>query len=156
VSGATIPAGGYDFDEASLTVQSSAGRAFSADVSVSGGGYYDGDRRSVGGGFRWLASHRFAVTGSADYNRLILPEGTFTSSVYSGRLKYAFSTRAFLTLNVQYNQDLDQVVTYGRFNVIYGPLSDFFLVVTERRQLGDEPAVLERALTAKVTKLLAF
>lgn len=156
VSGGTIPQGSYDFDEASLHLQSSAGRPFSADLQVSGGGYYGGDRRSVGGGFRWLASHRFAVTASADYNRLELPDGTFTSSVYAGRLKYAFSTRAFLTLNVQYNQDVDQMVTYARFNVIHGPLSDFFLVLTERRQLGEGSGVLERALTAKVTKLLTF
>ncbi len=156
VSGGTIPAGGYDFDEGEVRFQSSAGRSLSANVAVSGGGYYGGDRRSVGGGFRWLASNRFAVTGSADYNRLMLQEGTFTSSVYSGRLKYAFSTRAFLTLNVQYNQDIDQMITYARFNVIHGPLSDFFLVLTERRQLGPSGGVLERALTAKVTKLLTF
>ena len=156
LSGGTIGVGGYDFDEASVRFQSSAGRPFSADMSVSAGGYYGGERRSVGGGFRWLASNRFAVTGSADYNRLELTEGTFTSSVYSGRLKYAFSTRAFLTLNVQYNQDVDQMVTYARFNVIHGPLSDFFLVLTERRQLGETGGVLERALTAKVTKLLTF
>jgi hypothetical protein len=156
VGGGTIPVGGYDFDEAALHFQSSAGRPFSADVSVAGGGYYDGHRRSVGGGFRWLASHQLAFTGSADYNRIELPEGTFTSAVYAGRLKYAFSTRAFLTLNVQYNDDLEQLVSYARFNVIHGPLSDFFVVLTERRQLGDRSAVLERAVTAKVTKLLAF
>ncbi len=156
VSGGTIPTGGYDFDEAAVSFQSSAGRPFSANVSVSGGGYYDGDRRSVGGGFRWLASHQFAVTGSADYNRLELPEGRFTSAVYAGRLKYAFSTRAFLTLNVQYNEDVDQLISYARFNVIYGPLSDLFVVLTERRQLGTNAGVVERALTAKVTKLLSF
>jgi hypothetical protein len=156
VSGGRVPVGSYDFDEATLRFQSSAGRPFSADVSVSGGGYYGGDRRSVGGGFRWLASNRFAVTGSADYNRISLPEGPHTSAVYSGRLKYAFSTRAFLTLNVQYNDELDQLVSYARFNVIHGPLSDFFVVLTERRRLGEESGVLERALTAKVTKLLAF
>ena len=82
--------------------------------------------------------------------------GTTTSAVYAGRMKYAFSTRTFLTLNVQYNQDVDQLVTYARFNVIYGPLSDFFLVLTERRQMGTGAGVLERAVTAKVTKLLSF
>jgi hypothetical protein len=151
-----VPVGGYDFDEAQMSFQSSAGRPLSGSIRLSGGGYFGGDRRSVGGGFRWLASARLAVTGSADYNRIELPEGSFTSSVYSGRLKYAFNTRVFSSLNVQYNEVLDQLVTYARFNVIHGPLSDFFLVLTERRQLGEEGAVLERAITAKVTKLLAF
>lgn len=152
----TVQAGGYDFDEGSLSFQSSAGRPFSADLAVGGGGYYGGRRRSVGAGFRWLASYRLAFTGSADYNRLELPEGDVTTSVYSGRIKYAFSKRAFVTLNVQYNQDVDQMVSYVRFNVIHGPLSDFFLVLTERRQLGAAGGVLERVATAKVTKLLSF
>jgi hypothetical protein len=156
VSEGVVPAGGYDFDEGSLSFQSSAGHPFSADVSVSGGGYYGGERRSVGAGVRWLVSYRLALTGSADYNRLELPDGVVTTSVYSGRIKYAFSKRAFTTLNVQYNQDVNQIVTYARFNLIHGPLSDFFLVLTERRQLGTGGGVLERVATAKVTKLLTF
>jgi len=151
-----VPAGGYDFDEGSLSFHSSAGNPFSADLSVSGGGYYGGERRSVGAGFRWLVSYRLALTGSADYNRLALPVGAVTTSVYSGRIKYAFSKRVFTTVNVQYNQDMDQLVTYARFNLIHGPLSDFFLVLTERRQLGAGGGVLERVATAKVTKLLTF
>jgi len=136
LNGGEIPTGGYAFDEASLELQSSAGEPFSAGVSVSGGGYFQGDRRSVGGSFRWLVSHRLAFQGSADYNRIDLPTGTFTSSVYAGRVKFALSTRAFAALNVQYNEAVDQLVTYGRFNVIHGPLSDLFLVLTERRGVG--------------------
>ncbi len=156
VSGGTVPRGAYDFDEGRVSVQSSAGRPLSASLEMSGGGYFHGDRRSVGGAFRWLVSHRLAVQGSADYNRIELPEGVFNSSVYAGRVKVGFSTRAFAALNVQYNDALDQLVTYGRFNVIHGPLSDLFLVLTERRQLGDGGGVLERALTLKATKLLTF
>ncbi len=156
VGDGVVSAGGYDFSEGSLAFQSSAGKPLSADLSVSGGGYYGGERRSLGAGFRWLASYRLAFTGSADYNRLELPAGDVTTSVYSGRVKYAFSKKAFITLNVQYNQDLDQLVSYARFNLIHGPLSDFFLVLTERRQLGAAGGVLERVATAKVTKLLTF
>jgi len=156
VGEATVPVGEYEFTEGAVRFQSSAGRAFSANVSLGAGGYFGGDRRSVGGSLRWLVSNRMALNASADVNRLEMPEGTFTTSVFAGRLKYAFSTRAFLALNVQYNQDVDQLVTYARFNVIHGPLSDFFLVLTERRQLGTAGGVLERALTAKVTKLLTF
>ena len=123
---------------------------------MSGGGYFNGDRRSVGGSFRWLATHALAVEGSADHNRIELPDGAFNSSVYSGRLKYALSTRVFGTLNVQYNEDAHQIVTYARFNVIHGPLSDFFVVFSERRRLGEASGVLERAVTLKVTKLLTL
>ncbi len=156
VSAGTIPEGGYDFNEASVSFQSSAGRPFSANVRISGGGFYSGDRRSVGGRLRWLVSHQLAVNASADFNRIDLPEGSFTSAVYSGRVKYGFNTRVFLALNVQYNDDLDQLVTYGRLNFIHGPLSDLFLVLSERRHLGGGGGVLERAFTIKATKLLTF
>ena len=57
---------------------------------------------------------------------------------------------------MQYNGVTEQMVTYARFNVIHGPLSDFFLVLVERRQLGTGGGVLDRAVTAKVTRLLSF
>jgi hypothetical protein len=151
-----VPTGRYDFDGASMTFQSSAGRALSGDVRVGGGGYFHGHRRSVGGSLRWLASARLALTASADHNRIEFPEGSFNSSVYAGRLKYALNTSVFASLSVQYNELLNQLVTYGRFNVIHGPLSDLFLVLSERRQLGPAGGVLERTITAKVTKLLAY
>jgi hypothetical protein len=151
-----VPTGRYDFDGASMTFQSSAGRAFSGDVRVGGGGYFHGHRRSVGGSLRWLASARLALKASADHNRIEFPEGSFNSSVYAGRLKYALNTSVFASLSVQYNELLNQLVTYGRFNVIHGPLSDLFLVLSERRQLGPAGGVLERTITAKVTKLLAY
>lgn len=154
--GQEVLPGGYDFREASLDLQSSAGRALSGGLKVSGGSFFSGDRRSVGASFRWLVSPRLAVQGSADFNRIDLLSGASNSSVYSGRIKYGLSTRAFAALNVQYNEVTEQMVTYARFNVIHGPLSDFFLVFTERRQLGSEGGVLDRAVTAKVTRLLSF
>jgi hypothetical protein len=152
----TIPTGGYDFDEASLSFQSTAGRPFSANVRVSGGGFFNGNLYSTGGGFRWLINHRLAINGAASYNRIELPEGGFNSSVYSGRVKYGFSTRLLGSLNVQYNEVTNQLVTYGRVNMIHAPLSDFFVVFSERRQLGSPNAVLERTLTAKITKLVSL
>jgi hypothetical protein len=154
--GRTVAAGDYDFREGSLRFQSSAGRPFSGSVSLGGGSFFDGDRRSLGTSFRWLVSPRLAIQGSADYNHIELPSGSTNSSVYAGRVKYGFSTRAFGALNVQYNGVTEQMVTYARFNVIHGPLSDFFLVLVERRQLGTGGGVLDRAVTAKVTRLLSF
>ncbi|MEJ2540737.1 MAG: hypothetical protein P8188_12325, partial [Gemmatimonadota bacterium] len=156
VGGQTVDPGEYDFVEGSVSVQSSAGRRLSGSVTLGGGSFFGGDRRSVGASFRWLVSPKLAIQGSADYNRLDLPSGRTNSSVYAGRIKYGFSTKAFAALNVQYNQVTDQLVTYARFNVIHGPLSDLFLVLTERRQLGASGGVLERAITAKVTRLLTF
>jgi len=50
------------------------------------------------------------------------------------------------------------MVTNVRFNLIHAPLSDLFLVFTERRSLagGVTTPVLERGITLKFTKLFAF
>lgn len=156
VGGEQVGVGGYDFSEASLEYQSSAGRPFSASVRLGGGSFFSGDRRSVGAGFRWLIGHQLALQGAADFNQLDLPGGRSNSSVYQGRIKYALSTRAFAALNVQYNEVTEQMITYARFNVIHGPLSDLFVVLTERRQFGGTPGVLDRTITVKATRLLAF
>ena len=89
------------------------------------------------------------------YNRIGLHGETFDAGLFGGRFKYAFSTTFFASAFMQYNHVTEQLVTNVRFNLIHAPLSDVFLVFSERRDTaaGD---VLERAVTLKVTKLFAF
>ena len=60
----------------------------------------------------------------------------------------------FLNTLIQYNSAVQEIVTNIRFNFIYKPLSDFFLVYNERRSSTGE--VLDRALIAKITYLFDF
>jgi hypothetical protein len=62
----------------------------------------------------------------------------------------AFFASAFLQ-SVESNGKL---VSNVRLNYIHAPLSDVFLVFTERRDL-DALRVIERALTLKLTRLLS-
>ena len=48
-----VPAGRYDFREASLTYVASPARVLAPTVRVSGGGYFQGERRSIGGSIIW-------------------------------------------------------------------------------------------------------
>ena len=83
---------------------------------------------------------------------------SFNADVYSAKLRWARDVRTFLMGFVQYNQTTEELITNVRFNLIHAPLSDLFVVFTERRSLADgatEP-VLERGVTVKLTKLLAF
>jgi hypothetical protein len=59
---------------------------------------------------------------------------------------------------VQYNEADRELISNARLNVIHAPLSDVFLVYTERRGLagGATEGLLERGLTLKVTKLFAL
>lgn len=152
--GASVASGSYAFREGRISYGSSLGRALAAKVSLSGGGFFDGDRRSVGVGATWRASYRMTLELRADHNDIRLPAGDFTAALYGARIRYSHSTRLFGSAFVQYNEALDQMVTNLRANLIHAPLSDLFLVYTERRDLGGE--VQERLLAVKLTKMVAF
>ena len=47
------------------------------------------------------------------------------------------------------------MITNVRLNVIHAPISDFFIVFSERRST-DGGEILDRRVTAKLTKLFAF
>ena len=85
-----------------------------------------------------------------------LPERAVTTAdVYRANLDVFFSVRLMTSAFVQYNAASEEFVTNLRFRWIHAPLSDLYLVLTERRDtVGDR--VLERFITLKFTKLLAF
>ena len=62
---------------------------------------------------------------------------------------YSFTTKMFLNALIQYNGTLDEIESNIRFNWIYKPLSDLFLVYNERRSTTG--GVVERAFIAKIT-----
>ena len=153
---AVVPAGDYDFREASVTLRTSAGRPLWGQLRFSNGGFFDGQRTSVGLSGQWRASYRLALDYSVERNQVSLPGAEdFDADVYGGRLTFAASTTFFTSAFVQYNTASEIVVTNLRLNYIHAPLSDLFLVYTERR---DRTGVLptERLLSFKVTKALAF
>jgi hypothetical protein len=154
-SGAVVPAGSHDFGEARVTYQSNAGRRFSGSVSITDGGYFNGDLRSVGLGALWRLDRHWAFDLFADRNAVTLPDASFTADVYGGRVTWGLSTSVITSAYVQYNAEAEEVFSNLRLNLIHAPLSDLFIVYTERRSTtsGD---VIDRLLSFKVTKLFAF
>ena len=92
---------------------------------------------------------------SLQINDINLPNAAYVSKLIATRLNYSLNTRVFLNALVQYNTDTQQWSSNLRVNVIHRPLSDMFLVYNERRldTIGD---LVDRAVIAKVTYLLAF
>jgi hypothetical protein len=155
LSHTVIPPGDYRTANTAVSFSTSAGRALSGQASVTRGGYYDGDKTSVALTALWRPTSQLSVDGSIDRNRVALPAESFDANVFGVRVKYAFSTTLFASAFVQYNAAADQVVTNLRFNFIHAPLSDLFVVYTDRRHTTDA-TLLERSCTVKFTKLLAF
>jgi len=153
--GVNVPAGGYTLRDAQLRYTSGQARPLYGNVSVSSGEFYGGTRRTYGGGMTWRAKYYLSLEGSFQRNDVNLPGGSFLADVASARLRYAWSTRLFGSAFVQYNTQSKSFVTNARVNFRYAPLSDVFLVYTDRR--NRETSVLnERSVALKVTRLMAF
>jgi len=158
IAGAPVAAGTYEWREPSLRYSAPASETLSGSVSLSGGDFYGGRRTSVSGRMKFRPNEHFSLDLAAQHNDLDLAGRDFTADLFSARLRYARDTRTFVMGFVQYNEATEELTTNVRFNLIHAPLSDFFLVFTERRSLADGVAnqVLERGVTLKGTKLLAF
>jgi len=149
-----IPVGDYHFDEYLVSFSSDESRTFSGNAGLETGGFFDGDKDSYSLGFLLQPGYRFSSDVSWSYDDVRLPSGDFTTNLVTTRLRYSFSTTMFLNALIQYNSTLKEFSSNIRFNFIYKPLSDFFLVYNERRSSTGE--VLERALIAKLTYLFGF
>ena len=152
--GQEIEVGDYAFNEFSISYSSDRSKAISGNARVSSGGFFDGDRDAYSLGVRLQPNYRLRMEGSWSHNDIMLPTGDFSTELLRSRVFYSFNTRMFLNTLIQYNSAVQEIVTNIRFNFIYKPLSDFFLVYNERRSSTGE--VLDRALIAKITYLFDF
>lgn len=150
-----VPEGSYSFGERVLDLQTSTGRVFSAMVGLSDGGYFGGARRSLRLGAQWKANHHVTLDAGVQDNRIDLGDGAFSAKIYQGRVEYAYSTELFGSGFVQYNGVTDELITNIRLDYIHAPLSDLFLVYTERRNTATG-GVLDRRFTVKLTRLWSF
>ena len=156
VRGLQVAPGRYDFVEGSLAYTFSGARPIGGRLNVSGGEYFGGDRRSVGGSFLSRFGHQLLLDLSINHNEIELPgQGSTTADVFGAKLDLFFSTTLLTSAFVQYNEASEEVVTNLRFRWIHAPLSDLYIVLTERRDTAAN-TVLDRFLTAKFTKLLSF
>jgi hypothetical protein len=150
----TIPPGDYSWSETFVAFVSDKSRLLSCDLGVTSGGFWDGDRNSYRVGFDAQPGYRFAAGATWTYNDVNLASGPFYTSVLGTRFRYSFTTRMFLNALIQYNSDTREVSSNIRFNVIYRPLSEIYVVYNERRSsLGE---VIERAIIVKATYVFAF
>ena len=158
IAGADIASGEYDWMEPTIRYVAPGNRALSGQLSLSWGEFYDGRRSSVTGTMQFRPSAHIRLEASAQHNELELGGSSFTADLVSAQIRYAKDTRMFFMGFLQFNEATDELITNLRFNLIHAPLSDVFLVYTERRALapGIVDHVLDRGLTLKVTKLLAF
>jgi hypothetical protein len=153
--GVQVPPGHYEFNEYFALWNSNPAAPFSFNSRYAQGEFYDGYRRGYTFGPSVRLSEHFNVTVNMQINDIDLTAASYVSKLVTSRVNYNFNTRMFLNALLQYNTDSRQWSSNVRFNLIHRPLSDFFLVYNERR-LDGSGDLIDRAIIAKMTYLVAF
>jgi hypothetical protein len=119
------------------------------------GDFWDGTRKSFGGGITFKPDYHLNVTLNYTRNNITLANGAANSDLVGARIVYGFTPRSFFNAFLQYNSSTREISTNIRFNVMYKPLSDVYVVYNDRRDTSLGLPV-ERAFIVKVTRLLTF
>ena len=132
-----VETGVYRFNSFSSYFTSNRSLPISADLAISGGGFYGGNRRTLMLKILLRANYRLSAQLGAQRNEIDFSDSNFSADTYSLKLKYNLSTTLLNTLYIQYNAAENSLITNARLNFIHAPLSDLFVVYSEERDLGN-------------------
>ncbi len=153
--GDTVPVGEFTFRTASVSYSSSSARALSASIGLHAGGLYGGRRRSASLSATWRPRYNVYLRLSGERNDVHLPGSAFRADIAGATLRYEWSTRLLGSAFVQYDAASAQLVESARLDFRHAPLSDIYLVYTDRRDTRAS-ALLERSVALKVTRMVGF
>ena len=151
----SVGVGDYQTQAVACSHSTSPARTLSANVSLSHGGYFDGNQTSYGVGGVWHPSPHLALEATLTRSEISLPDGDFVADLSALKLSVNPTTDLQTNAFVQYNGLTDEVVSNLRVRFIHAPLSDLYLVYSERRDAAGDVDP-ERSISVKVTRLLAF
>jgi hypothetical protein len=158
-AGVIVPAAGYLNEELRVSYSFGEQRPVSGEAYVVRGPFYGGTRTSFGYEEGRLNIHpQFSVEPGIEINRVRLPYGDFTATLYSSRLTYTVTPLMFVSGLVQYNNEDQVLSTNIRLRWEYQPGSELFVVYNEGRDtLGRGlPDLQNRAFIVKVNRLFRF
>lgn len=153
----TIRVGSYQMNEWILTYNTSPGRRIYERLTVSPTRFYDGTRLQVTAAAGVRASSRFSTELQYNRNDVKMPWGNFLVNLSTLRVDYTFSPRMTVRSLTQYNSSTKELSNNIRFNLIYRPGSDLYIVYNDLSQTGLPADIFgkkDRQLVVKMTYLL--
>ncbi len=165
-SDVTIPVGGYRFHDTELSYSLGQQRRVSGGLMVQHGSFFSGEKTTVGfglggGGFgngRLELTRQLSVEPGLSFNRIVLPEGRFTTQLVTTRTTYTVTPLMFVSALVQYNSSSNSVGANLRLRWEYRPGSELFVVYNEQRDtlVPRFPELENRSFVIKVNRLFRF
>jgi hypothetical protein len=101
--GIVIPPGSYHFNRPIVSFTSDQSKRIVFEAREKWGDFYSGRRYETSAGITWRPNEHILLNLVDSYNRVRLPQGNFSTNLFSGRTTYNFSrklqTSAFVQLN---------------------------------------------------------
>jgi len=156
--GVILPVGGYNFRDIRLIYRFGPQRRVPGFVTYRTGSFFGGDRQEMSFSARIEVTPKFSLEPSVALNFVDLPQGAFSSNLYSSRVNYTMSPRMFVSGLFQYATGSRSMSSNVRLRWEYEPGSDLFVVYSDGREtgLGGFPMLLNRSFAVKFTKLFRF
>ena len=156
--GVVIPIGEYNYDEWTLTYNTNPAKRFYEKFSFSPSEFYGGTRRQVNATFGVRATSQ--LSGEIQFNRndVDMPYGAFEANLAILRVDFAPTPRASIRTLSQYNTQTQEFTSSVRFNWIYRPGSDIYVVYNGLQRTGLPEDVFQptdRQFVVKMTYMLA-
>jgi hypothetical protein len=155
--GVVIPAGSYESNEWILMYNTSPWRRFYERLTVSPMEFYGGTRLQISAAAGVRATSRLSAELQFNRNDVEMPWGDFLVNLTTMRIDYTFSPRMTIRSLTQYNSGTHELSNNIRFNFIYRPGSDLYVVYNELSQTGLPADVFgrkDRQLVVKFTYLV--
>ena len=157
-SNVTIPVGSYNFHELDLTYNTNPAKRFYERFTYQPMQFYGGTRQTITGAVGVRATSHLSSELTFSRNDVRLPYGDFLANLAILRVDFAITPRATVRSLTQYNSLTNEVTNSVRFNFIYRPGSDIYVVYNDLQQTGLAPGSLvpsDRQLVVKMNYLLA-
>ena len=153
----TIPVGAYSMNEWYFTVNTSPGRRLYERVTVSPVQFYGGTRLNLAAAAGIRASSRLSAEMQYNRNDVKMPWGDFLVNLSTVRVDYTFTPRMTIRSLTQYSDSTHEISNNVRFNFIYRPGSDIYVVYNDLSQTGLPADIFgrkDRQFVVKATYLL--
>jgi Domain of unknown function (DUF5916)/Carbohydrate family 9 binding domain-like len=135
--GIVVPSGSYRWKELAWRWNTDQSSWLSYDGSLDKGGFYTGDRTSLGTTLNVRYGAKFITSLTWSYNDVKLTEGAFVTNLAQVRLSYSFSPSLNLQGFFQYNDQRDVWSTNVRFSWLNTAGTGLFIVYNDTEGLGD-------------------
>ena len=154
VSGLTVPAGRWDFNELTYQYDSDRSAPFSAGIRATTAGFFNGHIVTIRPSINARYGETFNLSLSYSRNDIDLPSGSTVTNLSSVDIGYNFSPRLYAQTLLQHNDSADLWSVNFRVGWLQDANTGLFFVYNETDGLGDFiPSYAGRSVILKYSHL---